>query len=208
MTLNPVEWLAVYAFNRAWSTDPRGHYRPVFLGSSRTSPSLVLGWGASRAVNGRNGTPTWSATLSSSTRPTWPTRRDSKPVSGMDLSRSCLPPSEGCRRGRPARTLSDRSSARPAHHPRSAHGVGRRPPRARAVRGPSRGCRGQGLRSQVVSNTSLPAISPWSRARGRDHGDRVDRPAAPLSSSFPWKVTASSRSSWSPGSSGSMQGSG
>jgi Glycosyltransferase family 28 C-terminal domain len=32
MTLNPVEWLAVYMFNRVWSTDPRGHYRPVFLG--------------------------------------------------------------------------------------------------------------------------------------------------------------------------------
>jgi hypothetical protein len=32
MTLNPLEWLAVRLFNRTWSMDPRGHYRPVFLG--------------------------------------------------------------------------------------------------------------------------------------------------------------------------------
>jgi UDP:flavonoid glycosyltransferase YjiC (YdhE family) len=32
MTVNPLECMAVYLFNRTWSKDPRGHYRPVFLG--------------------------------------------------------------------------------------------------------------------------------------------------------------------------------
>jgi hypothetical protein len=45
MTLNPVEWLAVYMFNRVWSTDPRGHYRPVFLGELEDLPLARFGPG-------------------------------------------------------------------------------------------------------------------------------------------------------------------
>jgi hypothetical protein len=45
MTLNPVEWLAVYMFNRVWSTDPRGHYRPVFLGELEDLSLVRFGLG-------------------------------------------------------------------------------------------------------------------------------------------------------------------
>jgi hypothetical protein len=44
MTLNPIEWLAVYVFNRVWSRDPRGHYRPVFLGELEDLPLARFGW--------------------------------------------------------------------------------------------------------------------------------------------------------------------
>jgi hypothetical protein len=43
MTLNPVEWLAVYFFNRTWSSDPRGHYRPIFLGEIEDVPLRRFG---------------------------------------------------------------------------------------------------------------------------------------------------------------------
>jgi hypothetical protein len=43
MTLNPAEWLAVRLFNRTWSTDPRGHYRPVFLGELEDLPLRAFG---------------------------------------------------------------------------------------------------------------------------------------------------------------------
>jgi hypothetical protein len=43
MSRNPLEAMAAMAFNRVWSTDPRGRYHPVFLGEIEDIPPRAFG---------------------------------------------------------------------------------------------------------------------------------------------------------------------